>query len=124
MKTAKVTPVFKGGNSADLSNYKPISLLPCFSKILERLMYNRLFNHLSNLKILYPKQFGFQKGYSTDHALVQLVDQIYESFECREYTIGVFKDLSKAFDTVDHNILLKKLEISNISGMHLQWFRN
>ena len=124
MKTAKVTPVFKGGNSTDLSNYKPISLLPCFSKILERLMYNRLFKHLSNLKIFYPKQFGFQKGYSTDHALLQLVDQIYESFECREYTIGVFKDLSKAFDTVDHNILLKKLEISNISGMHLQWFRN
>ena len=124
MKTAKVTPVFKGGNIADLSNYKPISLRPCFSKILERLMYNRLYKHLSNLKILYPKQFGFQKDHSTDHALLQLVDQIYESFERNEYTIGVFIDLSKAFDTVDHNILLKKLEIFNIPDMHLQWFRN
>ena len=124
MKIAKVTPVFKGGDSADYSNYRSISVLPCFSTILERLMYNRLYKHLSNSKILYPKQFGFQKGHSTDHALLQLVDQIYESFERNEYTIGVFIDLSKAFDTVDHNILLKKLEIYGISGTHLQWFRN
>ena len=87
-------------------------------------MYNRLYRHLSNSKILYPKHFGFQNGHSTDHALLQLVDQIYESFERNEYTIGVFIDLSKAFDTVDHNILLKKLEIYGISGTHLQWFRN
>ena len=71
-------------------------------------MYNRLFKHLSNLKILYPKQFGFQKGHSTDHSLLQLVDQIYESFERRESTIRVFINLSKAFDTVDQNIVLKK----------------
>ena len=94
MKIANVTPVFEGGDSADLCNNRPISVLSCFSKILERLMYNRLYKHL--------------KGHSTDHALLQLVDQIYESFERNEYTIGVFIDLSKAFDTVDHNILLKK----------------
>ena len=87
-------------------------------------MYDRLYKHLSSSKILYPKQFGFQKSHSTDHALLQLVDQIYESFERNEYTIGVFIDLSKAFDTVDHNILLKKLEIYGISDTHLQWFRN
>ena len=79
---------------------------------------------LSNLKIPYPKQFGFQKSQSIDHPLLQLVDQIYESFECNEYTIVVFIELSKTFDTVDHNILLKKLEISAISGTHPQWFRN
>ena len=62
-------------------------------------MYNRLYKHLSNLKILYPKQFGFQKGHSTDHELLQLVDQIYEFFERDEYTIGFFIDLLKAFDT-------------------------
>ena len=122
MKIGKVTPVFKGGDSADLSNYRPISVLPCFSKIFERLMYNQLYRHISNSKILYPKLFGFQKGHSTDHALLQLGGQIYKSFECNEYTIGVFIDLSKAFDTVDHNILLKKLEIYIISGMYLQWF--
>ena len=85
-----------------------------FSKILERLMYNRLYKHLSNLKILYSKQFRFQKDHSTDHTLLQLVDQIYELFELNEYTIGIFIDLSKAFDTVDHNLLLKKLEIYTV----------
>ena len=124
MKIAKVTPVFKEGDSADLSNYRPISVLPCFSKFLERLMYNGLYKHLSNSRILYPKQFRFQKGHSTDHALLQLVDQIYESFERNEYTKGVFIDLSKVFDTVDHNSLLKKLETCGISGTHFQWFRN
>ena len=124
MKIAKVTAVLKGSDNTDLSNYRPISVLPCFSKILERLMYNRLYKHLSNLKMLYPKQFGFQKGHSTDHALLQLADQIYESFERNEYTIGVFIDLSKAFDTADYNIRLKQLEIYGISGTHLHWFRN
>ena len=81
MKIAKVTTVFKRDGSADLSNYRPISVLPCFSKILEQLMYNRLYKHLNNSKVLYPKQFSFQKGHSTDHALLQFVDQIYESFE-------------------------------------------
>ena len=116
MKIAKVIPVFKGGDSADLSNYRSISVLPCFSKILERLMYNRLYNHLSNSKILYPKQFTFQKDHSTDHVLLQLVDQIYESFERNEYTIGVFIDSSKDFDTVDHNILLKKWKFTAYSA--------
>ena len=74
-------------------------------------MHNRLYKHFSNLKTLYPKKFGFQKGHSTGHALLQLVDQLYESFERNEYTMGVFIDLSKAIDTVDHNILLKILEI-------------
>ena len=124
MKIAKVTTVLKGGDSTDLSNYRPVAVLPCFSKILERLMYNWLYRHLSNSKILYPKQFGFQKGHSTDHALLQLVDQIYESFERGEYTIEVFIDPSKAFGTVDHNILLTKLEIYRISSTHPQWFRN
>ena len=99
MKIAKVTPGFKEGNSVDLSNYRSKSVLQYFSKILERLLYNRLYKDLSNLKILYPKQFGFQKGHSIDHTLLQPVDQIYKFFERDEYTIGVFIDLRKAFDT-------------------------
>ena len=73
-------------------------------------MYNRLYNYLIENNILYSKQFGFQNGHSTDHAVVQLVDQIIESFENNKYTLGVFIDLSKAFDTVDHSIHLKKLK--------------
>ena len=99
LKIARVTPVFKGGDEKDLENYRPISVLPCFSKILERIMYNRLYNHLMKNNILYSKQFGFQKGHSTEHAIIQLIDQISNNFENNEFTIGVFIDLSKAFDS-------------------------
>ena len=108
----------------DLSNYRPISVLSCFSKILERIMYNRLYQYLTENKILYPKQFGFQTGHSTEHAIVQLVDQILESFEYNKYTLGVFIDLSKAFDTVDHSILLKKLELYGVTDRNHLWFKN
>ena len=100
MKISKVTPVFKGGDSANLSNYRSWSVLSYFSKTLEWLMYNRLYKQLNNLKTSYPKQFGFKKGHSTDHVLLQLVDQIYRSFERNEFTIRVFMDLSKAIDTL------------------------
>ena len=81
LKIARVTPIYKGEGSSDVSNYRPISVLPCFSKILERIMYNRLYKYLIENNILYSKQFGFQNGHSTDHAVVQLVDQIIESIE-------------------------------------------
>ena len=108
LKIAYVTPVFKGGDEKDLGNYRPISVLPCFSKILERIMYNRLCNHLMKNIILYSKQFGFQKGHSMEHDIIQLIGQT-NNFENNEFTIGVFNYLSKAFDTDGHLILLKKL---------------
>ena len=104
LKIARVTPPFKGGNPTDINNYRPISVLPCFSKILEGIMYNRLYKYLTTEKLLYSKQFGFQTCLSTEHAVVKLVDQIYKSPEKDQYAIGVFIDLSKAFDTVDHTI--------------------
>ena len=82
-------------------------------------MYNRLYKYLTIEKLLYSKQFGFQTGLSTEHAIVKLVDQIYESFEKDHYTLGVFIDLSKAFDIVDHTILIKKLEMYGIKGICL-----
>ena len=73
-------------------------------------------------KLLYSKQFGFQKHHSTDHAIVHLVDQIYESFENDNYTLGASIDLSKVFDTVDHSILLKKLKMYCVNTTNLAWF--
>ena len=81
LKIAKVTRVFKAGNSAELSNYKPIPVLPGFSKILERVMYNRLYKYLIDSDILYKNRCGFQEGHSTDHAILQLIDQINNNFE-------------------------------------------
>ena len=87
-------------------------------------MYNRLQKYLKDQNILYDKQFGFQTGHSTEHAIAQLVDQIYEAFEKNEYTLGVFIDLSKAFDTVDHSILLRKLELYGITDRNYAWIKS
>ena len=106
-KIAKVIAAFKNGDPENITNYRPISVLPCFSKVLEPIMYNRLYKHLCEEKLLYSKQFEFQKDHSTDHAIVHLVDQINKSFENDHYALGVFIDLSKAFDTIDHSIAKK-----------------
>ncbi|XP_065640491.1 uncharacterized protein LOC136073066 [Hydra vulgaris] len=100
LKIAKITPIFKSGDETNISNYRPISVLPCFSKLIERIMYNRLYKYLSENKILYNNQYGFKKNHSTDHAIVELVKHISNGFNSDCYTIGVFIDLSKAFDTV------------------------
>ena len=128
LKIAKVTPIYKAGNSSNVSNYRPISVLPCFSKMLERIMYSRPQKYLKDQNILYDKQFEFETGYSTDHAIAQLVDQIYEAFEKNEYTLGVFIDLSKAFDTVDHSILILLVIMSYmvtvITGRNYAWIKS
>ena len=87
-------------------------------------MYNHLYKYLIDQNILPPQQLDFRKGHSTEHGIAQLVDQIYETFETDNYTVGISVDLSKVFDTVDHTILLKKLEIYGIMGANLAWFRS
>ena len=121
LKIARVTPVFQAGNENKVGNYRPISVLPCFSKILERIMYNRLFKYLTNNEILYKKQFDFREGHSMEHAIMQLIDNINSSFEKNHFTLDVFVDLSKAFDTVDHYILITNLKQYGIRGNNIRW---
>ena len=87
LKIARVTPLFKGGENYELGNCRPISVLPCFSKVVEKIMYNRPYKYLTDNSILYKKQCGFQEGHSTENAIVQLVDQIRNSIESKQYTI-------------------------------------
>ena len=108
LKIANVVPIFKSGDEMVFSNYRPVSVLPIFSKLSERLMYNRLICFINENKLLYDYQFGFQKGKSTYMAMVMLVEKISEALDRGECVIGVILDFSKAFDTVDHKILLQK----------------
>ena len=85
-------------------------------------MYNRLYKNLTKNNLLFEKQFGFRKGHSTEHVLIELVNRIYNSFNENKYTLGVFIDLSKAFDTVNYNILLKKVKLYGIEKSNLKWF--
>ena len=119
-KEASVCPIFKKEDKNKYENYRPISLLPNISKIFERVMYTRLENFLNTLDIMY--KFGFRKGYSTNHALVSIVDQIREAMDKLMITCGVFVDLEKAFDTVNHSILLSKLDHYGIRGVANHWF--
>ena len=105
IKIAKVSPIFKKGDKSILSNYRPISVLPCFSKIIERIMYSRLYIYLAGSKILFNKQFGFRADHPTEHALLELIDQIRDSFNGKSYFLGSFINSMKALDTVDHEIL-------------------
>jgi len=124
LKLAKVIPIYKSKNKQLLNNYRPISLLPIISKILEKIMHKRLSGFLSSQGILYPSQYGFRNKHSTIHAVNEFVNDTIDSFEKKQCTLGVFLDLSKAFDTIDHKILLSKLECYGVRGIALDWFRN
>lgn len=121
-KMAKVIPVFKKGSPLTVSNYRPISLLSIFNKILERLMYNRLIMYFEKSCTFFDQQFGFRSNHSTVHALILMVDKIQKAIDNKNYSCGVFIDLCKAFDTVDHHILLDKLEYYGIRGIAHKWF--
>jgi len=124
LKIAKVIPVYKKGDRCLIGNYRPISLLSVFDKILEKLMYTRLINYLNVNNILYDYQFGFRRYHSTTLALIDVVDQIYQHLDNRDMVLGIYLDLQKAFDTVNHNILLAKLANFGIRGVVYNWFKD
>ena len=115
-KKAKVIPVHKKGQKTNVNNYRPISLLPVLSKILEKIVHNRLYSFLSQPNFFYDLQFGFTKNHFTSHAAAVMDENITKSFEDKEHTFGVFLDLSNAFDTIDQNIHLAKLNHSCVGG--------
>ena len=122
LKIAKVIPLFKSGDNTLISNYRPVSLLPLFSKILEKIVVNRLMDFINQNQILYKYQFGFRKKHNTNLALTVLVDKILSALESGEVVLGVFLDFSKAFDMVNHTVLLQTLYKYGIRGMAHSWF--
>jgi hypothetical protein len=118
MKIAHVI-LFKSGDRTLFTNYRPISILPSFSKFLERVIYNRMLKYLNKNSILSENQYGFRKNHSTSLALVDLYDKISLAIDQKEFAVGVFLDLSKAFDTLDYNILFDKLDHYGIRRLAL-----
>jgi retron-type reverse transcriptase len=106
LKVLKVTPVYKSGVMTESGNYRPISILSPFSTVFECLISDQLLSFVKKQNILYQFQFGFRKGYSTEQAILEITDYLKTAIDNKLYTCGIFLDFSKAFDTVNHNILL------------------
>jgi hypothetical protein len=122
LKIARVIPIYKTDDEKLVSNYRPISVLPFFSKILEKIMYNRLISFINDSEILINNQYGFREKHSTYMALLNLTDRITNELDCGNHSLGIFIDLSKAFDTLDHSILLSKLQHYGVRGTACDWF--
>jgi len=123
-KIAKVIPLFKSGDRSLPDNYRPISLLSCFSKIFEKVVCISLTNFLEFNNILTPDQYGFRKSHSAVHPMVHLMNFVSRALNKKETAIAIFCDLRKAFDTVNHKILFKKMHDIGIRGLELEWFKN
>ncbi len=126
MKLAKVTPVYKSGNKQQFTNYRPISILPSFSKLVEKIVAKKLIAFLENNNLLYEHQYGFRPKKSTIHPIIHLLNDIAIANDkpTKDVTLGLFIDLSKAFNTMSHHILLSKMYKLGIRGIANDWFRS
>ena len=122
LKEACITPIFKDGDPTDVTNYRPISVLSYLSKIVERCAATRVTSFLNKHNIISPSQYGFQRNKSTSDALHDLFEKIYDNLDNKQHTLAVYLDFRKAFDTVNHAILLRKLNSVGIRGVALNWF--
>jgi len=124
-KLAHLTPNHKGkGSKSDINNYRPLSVLSPIAKVYESLLAERISNFFESNNLLYDNQFGFRKGLSCELALNTFIDKIRQKLELKEYVIAIFLDLSKAFDTISHKILLLKLKYYNFSPSALSLVEN
>ena len=124
LKISKTIPVYKKGSRLTVSNYRPISLLSNLNKVFEKLIFNRVYGFLENHGCIYEHQYGFRKKHSTNHALISITDKIREALDKNLVAVGVFIDFQKAFDTVNHQILINKLSNYGIRGCINDWFKS
>ena len=124
LKIAKVIPICKKGDPSLFENYRPISLLPAISKVLEKIIALQLSSYFEKNKFLFDNQYGFRPKHSTEHAALELIDRITNKMDTNEIPLNIFLDLSKAFDTIDHTILLNKLKYYGLKGPTLNLFQS
>ena len=124
LKVSRTCPIYKSGSKSDVNNYRPISCLPIISKVFEKAVYSQLSNFLSMNNILHQNQYGFQKGKSTLHPLINILNFIGHAFNNNKFVVAIFLDFKKAFDMVSHEKLLVKLERLGVIGKNLNWFKS
>jgi hypothetical protein len=124
MKTAKVRPVYKKGGRRDISNYRPICVLLVFSKILEKIMHNRLLSFVDKYNTLAQKQNGFRGNKLADTGCQAFIENVQEALDGRLFVLGLFFDLTKAYDVINHDKLLEKLDYYGIRGTTKEWFKS
>ena len=124
LKVAKVIPIFKAGDIHDVSNYRPVSILPQLSKIIEKLFEKRLRQYINMHNYFFSGQYGFRTSHSTSLALNEMIDMIVNAIDSNKYSIGVFIDLKKAFDTVNHRLLIDKFKFYGIRGIASQFIKS
>lgn len=123
-KTAKVTPLFKGGDPENVNNYRPISVLPVLTKVIERHVHDSLYSYLCVNNLIYSKQSGFRKRHSTETALIRIIDELLFNLDSDRVSGMILIDYCKTFDMVDHSILLQKLQAYGFDNKSLIWFRS
>jgi hypothetical protein len=124
LKVAKVTPIHKSGTKTDPNNYRPISILPVLSKVLEKVLFTRLLNYLNSINFFFKQQYGFRPKSNTLTATIDLTTKIKHNIDKRNIVLGIFVDLKKAFDTVSHKLLLQKLEVIGVRDKALTMFES
>ena len=124
LKLAKVIPIYKKDDRHILDNYQPISLLSTMSKVFEKVFFHQVYDYFSSNNLFYENQYGFRKKHSTELAAIELVDRILGHLDQGNIPISVFLDLSKAFDTINHAILIQKLSFYGLRAIPLKWFQS
>ena len=124
LKTAVIKPIFKNGHKENFTNYRPISLLSSFSKVMEKIAANQMMKYLNKYKLLYEHQYGFRSNHSTEQPVLHFIDKIYKALNESKFTLSIFIDLTKAFDTCNFDILLDKLNYYGFRGISNVWFKN